>query len=245
VEEAIPRSEALLADVAGDRATESVILSSTSVLRAMEGSFDEARSLYRAGQSMMAELGVGLAAQSSSIDSSRVELLAGDLAAAERELRRDYDALTALDETYFRSTIAAYLARVRLRQGDAEEATTLADVAARIADADDVLTNVPLRSARAMLLALRDQPDDARREAIAAVDLARATSQIHLLAEALADLGDVLVAVGEEDTADAAFREADELFTRKGDVVSAVLLRARLEETALQADAAVPAPRPA
>jgi tetratricopeptide (TPR) repeat protein len=228
VPEACARCEELLANVEGDRAVESVLDGTLAVLRAMEGSFDVARDLYRRGQAIAAELGGGLVSHSSSIDSSRVELLAGDLAAAEIELRRDYEALDAIDETYFRSTISAYLAHVLWLAGDPDGALAYSEIAERIGDAEDVLTQVPWRSTRALVLASRGDVEGARLLATQAVDIARSTPQRLLQAEALVGLADVLEATGDHESSGPPLREALTLFEQKGDVVSAGRLRDRI-----------------
>jgi tetratricopeptide (TPR) repeat protein len=194
----------------------------------MAGEFDEARDLYRRSQASLAELGSGLASDSSSIDTSRVELLAGDLEAAERELRRDYDALAAIGETYFRSTMASYLAQVLWLRGDPDGALRFSEIAEEIGDADDILTQVPWRSVRAKVLASRGDPEDARRLAREAVELAAGTSHTHLRAEALIDLAEVLTSIGERESAGPPLREALKLFEEKGDVASAESLRQRI-----------------
>jgi ATP/maltotriose-dependent transcriptional regulator MalT len=229
VAEAIPQLEGLIASVQGDRTAEAVLVSTLAVLRAMEGEFDSARELYGRGQAIADELGSGLVGSSSSIDSSRVELLAGDLAAAERELRRDYDALEAIEETYFRSTIAAYLADVRWRAGDPSGARRLTEVAERIGDADDVQTQVSWRSVRAKVLASAADFDGARRLATEAVELASGTPQPHLKAEALSDLAEVLELVGDPESSGPPLREALALYERKGDLASARRLRERTD----------------
>ena len=92
---AIERCEALLADVRGDRKAEAVILGVLAQLRAMRGEFDEARAMAERGREMLDDLGPSVTAASTSTESWRVEVLAGDLAAAERHLRRDHDLLEA------------------------------------------------------------------------------------------------------------------------------------------------------
>jgi tetratricopeptide (TPR) repeat protein len=233
VSEAIPRFEELLQSVSGDRTAEAVLVGSLAVLRAMAGEFEAARDLYRRGQEIAAELGSGLATDSSSIDSSRVELLAGDLAAAERELRRDHDRLAEIDETYFRSTIAAYLAEVLCLEGKPEGALQYSEIAERIGDADDVLTQVPLRAARARVYAARGDAEQARRLATEGVELASATPQPSLLAEALVALADVHEVLGDRESSGPPLREALDLYVQKGDVVSAERLRRRLGAVAI------------
>ena len=51
-----------------------------------------------------------------------VEMLAGDPAAAEREIRPECEMLEGMGETYFLSTMAAMLARAVQEQGRDEEA---------------------------------------------------------------------------------------------------------------------------
>jgi class 3 adenylate cyclase/tetratricopeptide (TPR) repeat protein len=228
VREAIARCEELLASVTGDRSAEAVIGSAIAVLRAMNGEIELARELYRQSQATLAELGSGIRSSNGSIDSSRVELLAGDLDAAERELRRDHEALLGYDETYFRSTIAAYLAQVLWLRGDPEEALRFAAEAEAIGEADDVLTQVPLRTVRAKIMATRGDADGARRLAAEAVDLAAGTTDDELRAEALADLAEVLGILHDEEGAGPPLREALSLYERKGDVVSAGRLRERV-----------------
>ena len=77
-------------------------------------------------------------AASTGLDVVVVELLAGDLATAEREARTDYEFLERQGETYFLSTMAALLARVVRDQGRDEEALALSRTAERTAAEDDL-----------------------------------------------------------------------------------------------------------
>ena len=159
VPEAIERCEALFEGLRGDRRNEAIVLAAIAQLQAMDGRF-ERRAGARTGarRTMLVELEATLEASATSIESSRVELLAGDLAAAEAELRRDDEALAALDEAYFRSTVAAILANVLVEQGDLEEATRYAELAERLADADDTWSQAAWRTARAGVLVRRGEP---------------------------------------------------------------------------------------
>ena len=78
-------------------------MSLLSSLRAMQGEFTAARDLYTRARLMLEEVGCSIVAASISQQSCRVELLAGDPAAAERELRRDFDELSEMGERYFLS----------------------------------------------------------------------------------------------------------------------------------------------
>jgi hypothetical protein len=61
-----------------------------------------------------------------------------------------------------------------------------------------------------------------------AVELARSSSDLELEADALVDLGDILTILGRRDEAAARLSEALELYSRKGDRVSASQYRAEV-----------------
>jgi tetratricopeptide (TPR) repeat protein len=228
VEEGMARCRELQQQVTSDRAALAAIQSAEAILLAMHGRFEEARSLYQRGYEVLVELGAGIIALTSSIDSSQVERLAGDLATAEQELRRDYDALTEIDESYYRSTVAAFLSQVLLAAGRADEALHFTEVAESLGEADDVLTQVPWRGVRAKILAAQGDAEAGRRLAAEAVELAAATPDIHLRADALVDLADVLEAIGDPESAGPPLREALQLLEQKGDRVSAGRIRERI-----------------
>ena len=68
------------------------------------------------------ELGLRVEAASMVLESSRAELLAGNAAGAERELRRGFNVLEELRERYLLSTLAGLLARALWAQGRIGEA---------------------------------------------------------------------------------------------------------------------------
>jgi len=82
--EAIAKCEGLLAGRLGDRQVECNVMCALAQLYAMNGQLGTARDLYRRGRAMLRDLGEGVYAASTGIDLARVELLGGDLAAAER-----------------------------------------------------------------------------------------------------------------------------------------------------------------
>ncbi len=222
---AIERCRELLESIAGDRKNEAYVFGALAQLLAMNGEFAEARAAYRRVQATLQDLGADLEASTTSIESSRVELLAGDLAAAEAELKRDDVALAAFGERYFRSTVVAILANVHAARGDYDAASSRSTLAEQLADDDDVWSQVAWRTARAKVLA-------AAGDAAAAVEIARAaaaraapTEDIELRAEALVDLGDVLRSVGRADESGPPLREALGLYEQKGDQSSAARLR--------------------
>ena len=227
---AMERCTELLDQVRGDRKAEAVILGVLAQLHAMLGEFDTGRDMYRRGQAMLADLGPSVTASTTSTESWRVEALAGDLAAAERELRRDHDQLEAIDERYFRSTVAALLAGVLIEAGRPEEADRYAASAAELTDEDDVNSGVLWRLARARLLAAAGAAAGADALAREAIGLAADTQDLVLQADAQLALAEVLAAAGDRDAAGPPLREALASFERKGDRVSADRVRARLAD---------------
>jgi tetratricopeptide (TPR) repeat protein len=92
-------------------------------LRAMEGAFDEARALVAENHAIIEELGLLQSAAADLIAVADVELLAGDLEAAERVLREALGRLEELHDRISSANVAWRLALVLLqdgRDGDAE-----------------------------------------------------------------------------------------------------------------------------
>jgi len=191
---------------------------------------------------MLDELGVSVTAATTSTESARVELLAGDPAAAEAELRSDHDVLEAMDERYFRSTVAATLALVLIEQDRFEEADGYARSAEELTEADDVSSEVLWRSARARILARSGQADHARRMARRAVELADETVDLIMQGDTYVVLATVLDETGDAADAEEARAAALERYERKGDRVSADRLRDRSAREVTGAPAATSSP---
>jgi tetratricopeptide (TPR) repeat protein len=196
----------------------------------MQGSIDRARELYRRGQALLDDLGPSISAATTSIASSRVELLAGDLDRAEAELRRDDATLARLSETFYRSWIVGVLARVVLMRGDLAEAGQLLEQADSLADPDDVDTQVLLAGVRARLLSPAGRIDEAVAAGRYAVERSRETADPVLQADVLVDLSEALAAAGRYDDARQSLLAAVHQYEAKGDVVSAGRFRKRLGE---------------
>jgi class 3 adenylate cyclase/tetratricopeptide (TPR) repeat protein len=216
VADAIRECEALSKDVAGDRRAEAIIAGIRAVLLAMAGDFDRARELSGNGRAMLLELGPSVIAMTTSTESARVELLADDPAAAEEALARDSHDLEAIGERYFRSTVVGLHAHALLALGDYDRATASADLARELADPDDLEAQILWRSATSKIAARNGDGETALEHANEAVRLAAQTVDLMLHAEALRDLGSILIALGREQEAGPPLREALDLFERKG-----------------------------
>jgi tetratricopeptide (TPR) repeat protein len=189
-------------------------------MKAMNAEFDEARALYRSARELLRDLGQGVHAASTGIDVAVVELLAGDLAAAEREIRPNYSFLEQRGETYFLSTLAALLARVIRDQGRDDEALALSQRAEATAAEHDLDAQVLWRSVQAPILARAQKFEDAERLGNEAVELARKSGLPIALADALFGLAVVQVLIDQRDRACATLDEAIALYEAKGDRVS-------------------------
>ena len=235
VTEAIERCESIVAEAPEDRRTQGLVMSLLSGLRAMQGDFAAARDLYTRARLMLEEFGRSVVAASTSQQSCRVELLAGDPAAAERELRRDFDELSEMGERYFRSTAAGELARALYAQGRYAEAEELTRVAEELSADDDLTSQALWRSVRGKTLARQGVEGGAEELAREAVELLEGTDALILQADALEDLAEVLALAGS-DGARECLAEALGRLERKDDVVSVERVRASLR--ALDATAA-------
>ena len=221
VPEAIAHCEEIVSQADGDHRSEGLVLSLLSRLEAMRGDFERARSLSGEARKTLAELGRSVVAFSTSLDSSGIEMLAGDPARAEQDLRRDHAALTELGEKYLLSTVAGELSRALYAQERYEEAEEFARRAEELAAEDDVTSQALWRSGQAKVLARRGELDTALSLAWEAVERMRSTDALVIEADALVDLAEVLRVAGQAAEARMTLAEALDLFERKGNVVAA------------------------
>ena len=226
VPEAIQRCEEIASEAQGDRRTQGVVTSTLAVLLAMRGEFDRARRLAGEAQALLADLGPTVVGASTSLETAWVERLAGDLSAAERELRRDYGSLSQLGERYFLSTVAGELARIVYAQGRLDEADQLSRQAQELADDDDIASQTLWRTVQAKVLARKGNRDGALILIGEAVDLLTPTDAVSAQAETLVDLADVLRNSGRRKDADDVLGDAVKLFELKGNLVAVEALRA-------------------
>ncbi len=180
----------------------------------MRGEFAEARRHVRLAEERYEQLGLRLALAGTTQITGPMELLAGDPAAAERELRRGLEILLPDASDGYQE---ALLAEALFREGRRSEAAAQAATAAANAHADNVHAQVAWRLVRAKLDA-NAKPGAAVALAREAVAIAEATDAVNLLADALADLARVLDAASERDAATAANQRALDLYERKGNL---------------------------
>jgi tetratricopeptide (TPR) repeat protein len=187
---------------------------------ALRGDFERARdasydslTLLRQTHPLMAE---GFGTQMVGV----VELLAGDIDAAETALLTGLRRLEQMGETGFLSTNAAMLAHIAHVRGDPIGAERFVELARESASDDDVLTQMLWRTALAKVRAAEEALGEAERLAREAVAIAARTDYIPFHADALVDLAAILRRRGAAADADARTEEAIRLYEAKGNVVT-------------------------
>jgi tetratricopeptide (TPR) repeat protein len=215
---AIAECEVLLARTAGDRTANSKVRLALAQLYARAGDFDRARSLYGGVREQLADGRAGVAVVPS-LAAAVVEILAGDPAAAERELQIDHDVLTAVGERSQLPTVDAFLARALLEQGRADEAAVRAEQVKRMA-MDDTDAQAICAGVLAGVAAARGHTAEAVAFAQEAVALRREEQSPVDLVDALGQLAKALVFAGRYDEAKRTVSEGLSLADEKGDVVT-------------------------
>jgi class 3 adenylate cyclase/tetratricopeptide (TPR) repeat protein len=216
VDEAIARCEELLAESASSRVTDANVSSSLAGLHAMRGGFDEARACVRVAHRVYADLGLKFAIAGLAQIGGFVEALAGDLEAAEQELRAGYEILARVGA---KGLFSAELARVLVQQGRLEEAAEYITVAEE-ASGGDIAPQIIWRSTKARI-GIHTGEDDPVALAAEAVELAEKTDALTMIADAQLTLAEVLAAGGDGSTARAAGERAAATYSRKGHAVGA------------------------
>jgi class 3 adenylate cyclase/tetratricopeptide (TPR) repeat protein len=221
VREAITETERLVAAAGDDRQTQALLRSWLAQLYAMNGELERAREAYGTASAVLRDLGGGLASSSTSIELAQIELLGGDLAAAEQALRRDHEALVAIGERYILSGVVGLLAKVLVAQGRLEDVEPLARTLEELAAEEDTAAQIDWRVLCAVAIAREGRLDEAERLAREAVALARDTEVPTQRAETHLRLADVLALAGRTAEAASEAEVARRLYAAKGDVVSA------------------------
>jgi class 3 adenylate cyclase/tetratricopeptide (TPR) repeat protein len=231
VESAIRRCQEIRQRSGGHLAVEAQSLVTLAHLEASRGRFDEARRLDAEGRTLLRELGLEVLAAATAHGSAFIELAAGDLDAAEAELRAGYEALDRIGEKAYLSTVAADLAEVMYRQGRLDEAERYTALSEEASDPNDLAAQIGWRAVRGKIEARRGDVKEGERLARDAVALAEDTDLLDFTGDALMDLAEVLDAADRPDEARAARERALECYERKGSVALADRARRALVGT--------------
>jgi tetratricopeptide (TPR) repeat protein len=231
---AVGRAEQLLEAAAGDPWAEAVMLQPLCLLYSYAGRFAEARAAWRRGRSIFAASGAKLAWARTAQPSGRIELTAGNPAAAEQNLREGYEVLRAMGERGQRANIVTLLAEAVYAQGRFGEALQLTEEGEALAGADDFDAQGRWRATQAKLLARRGQFPAAIRLAHEAVTLVPATCDAPERAEFLVAQAEVSRLAGALDQAEASLRQALQFYQDRRMVPLAERTRALLASLAAQ-----------
>lgn len=216
----IQRCQELLERAAGDRKAMSTALFTMGKFEAMRGRFEEGRALIEQARSILREvkLSVWMAGPLTQM-SGWVDLLAGDPARAERDLRWGVLTLKEIGELSWLSTVAGILAEALFAQGRDEEAEEFIRMSEETGGSEDAYSQALLRTVRSRILARRGQAAAAEEVARQAVVIAASTDFLFLQSLALLGLGEVLLSAGRLDQAQTALSEARDHSDRKGFLV--------------------------
>jgi hypothetical protein len=204
------------------------VLCELAHLRAMAGDFDEGRELIsRARRLMVERMRIRRPLMWAARSSAAVELLIGDSASAERDLRAGLEMALDFDERDVVSKIAARLSRSLFTRGETQEAGRFVTMSFDYAPAESLTAQALWRVAKAGA-ASRDDLREAERLARGAVRLAPAEMP-NLRADLLLELAEILRTGGDAKGAMPLTTAAIGFYERKGNVVSAVRARSLAE----------------
>lgn len=222
VPEATEQCRRHLADSPENRLLEASVTTVLAALRAMEGEFDEARSMFAHARDVHEELGRRVRiATVGSILAAEIEQLAGQPQEAVSILRWAYETVNEMGAMSATATIAGFFADALALDGQKREAEELARFAEEHAPASDVVTQVLWRMARARAEA---DPVAAGERARDALTIARATDYPDLQARAAVCLAQV---IGPSNEQTSLLAEARRLCDAKGNIAAAARLPAR------------------
>jgi DNA-binding SARP family transcriptional activator len=229
--EAIRLCRRLLAEA--DLGGEANVLAPLGELEAMRGRLPEARQLVTQARTTYDQLGQHTLAEINCAPiEGRIELLAGETAAAEQALRASYEALERMGGYSYLATRAAELGDALYGLGRSDEAERLSRRAEKLGATDDVLTQLLWRSLRARVLARQGRIVEAETLIDEAAQLAEETDALNLRAKVHLDRAEVLQLANRSDQAGASLEQAIELFELKGNLVAAGRARALLLQLA-------------
>ena len=220
--EVLARTRTLLDSAATYPTVRADILRILAVLEAMVGRPDEASAHATESVRIADELGLPAAAIQIRGDKSWVDRLAGDLLAAERELRTALAAATTTGDRTMTSWAACRLAQVLMEQGRLDDAEPYLEEGERV---DIVMNRSRVLGARARLQAVRGQPDAASLVS-QLVDMLGTLEFPNIRVDGYIDAAEATAALGDRAVAVGYANEALRLAEDKGNVVRARQIRA-------------------
>ena len=218
ISEALARCEEIAQVAPESRSAAASIMVRVAGLEALRGEFDQARLLAERSRRELSDLGQTLSLSTASPERAAIHELAGDLDAAEKELRRGFDELTEMGDATYRATVAAHLGAVLYELGRVSEVEAMLDIA-DTDGSDDPTMPADTHTIRAHLAADAGDGDratraleDARRSAaVTDMPVLKGTVELHAAR--------VLKKLGWDSGADEAAEKALAAFASKGAIV--------------------------
>jgi class 3 adenylate cyclase/tetratricopeptide (TPR) repeat protein len=198
-------------------------------LLGMAGRFEEAHAAIDRSVALFEELGTPMAVVSTNQATAETLRLEGRLDEAEGLLREMIEAYDAIGETGFNSTICGVLAQVLCDLGRFDEADVFSEKSRSLAAEDDFASQALWRMGRGQVLAASGAFEDALRLVDEAIEIMERTDYLVFQGDGHDVRGQVLAAAGRGGDAHAAYGEALDRYERKGNVVAAARIRARLD----------------
>jgi len=189
-------------------------------IEAMRGEFEKARRLSKQAERINTEFGELLTQAMDTITDGVIGLLSNDLSSAEQALQRGFDVLGTMGGVGPRANVAAWLARVLLRQGRLDEAERMTRQCEECAATKQADAQAKWRSIRSVVLARRGQREEAETLIKEALDLADATDQPDTRAEVHIDHAEVLRLSGRKPEAIRELKRAEDLYEQKGNLAA-------------------------
>lgn len=226
---AIARGEQFLDQASADTRAKAELYTGLAELYAQAGRIADARAAMSRAQSAHTRAGAKINAAVSTAAAGTIEMIAGDLAAAEELLRQGCEALrTVREHDWFLPSELPNLAEVIYAQGRLDEAEQVTEEAQALAGADDFDTQARWRATRAKILVRRGQHAPAKELADEAVALAAPTSWTALQAQVLEAKAEVARLVGATTEAETCLRAALDLHQQRRATALADRTRAAL-----------------
>jgi predicted ATPase len=228
VDVTIGRAERYLDAASGDPWAEAGILQSLAVLYGYAGRFADARAAIKRAQAEQTRCGAKTDSAISAGQAGLIEMVAGDPAAAKKQLKKGCDALRAIGERGILCSWLSILAEAEYALGRVSEAHRLTEEAEALAGADDLDAQVRWRAARAKVLAQLGQFTAARQLVGEAEALIAPSSWADLQAEIQMTKAEVSKLAGAPAEAAASLREALRIYEDRRAVPLADQARAAL-----------------
>jgi len=201
-----------------------LVLADMATLHAMLGDYPEARELIaRARRLMVERVRARRPLMFVARSSACVELLAGDYAAAERELRTALQMAIDMQEQEWISQFASQLAHLLAPRG-LPEAAEFSSLGIETAPTENASAQALWRVARSREFLNRGECEESERLAREAIDQVPRDT-LNLRGDVLVNLADILLATGQRDAAAPVIGEAIAVYDRKGNLVSAARAR--------------------